>query len=342
MRSPVAKEKTLVNVDLQCFVVTWWLVQSPSFSSTVQLPKTPSLANTLTLPVCSKIKTSYRIVSLLLIHSVSSGLCCLDMYWKNKTSSCSIFWHPITSSGGARHFCKHGWTMDVVLSLGSFMTCGMPLILWGSFSSRQDFQTLLCFVFEGNRVLKDKGEIQYYYFYPLPSPLFFLLPSFHAAVEHLRKICLPLRKFPVKWASGKRKCESWGHSWNQALAWLLLCFKGDLGKILDISHKQHKKKLMLVIMRWSYDLSNLTMFFWYFQSRFSSLLPRSERGRGGGCRLQREDDPLVPITAKTGRPPCTPHCWLENTKLFFPLKDSGATPPRSPGSSISVRYKSGF
>lgn len=119
-----------------------------------------------------------------------------------------------------------------------FMTSGMPLKRCVSVSSDRDFQTFLsCFLFEGTGVLKDKGGIHYYYyFYPLPAPLFFLLPSFHAAVEHLRKTCLPLSKFPtnVNWASGKRKCESWGHSWNKALAWLhiilLLCFRHGLRK----------------------------------------------------------------------------------------------------------------
>lgn len=88
--------------------------------------------------------------------------------------------------------------MDAVLCLGSFMTSGMPLILWASVSSHQDFQTFLSnFLFEATGVLKDKGGIQYYYFYPSPAPLFFLLPGFHAAVEHLRKTRLPLSKFPT-------------------------------------------------------------------------------------------------------------------------------------------------
>lgn len=236
MGSPVANWKTLVHVDLPCFVVTCWLLPSPTCSDTVHLPQISSSANPLTLPVCSKIKTFYKIVSPLLSHCVSSALCYLDLYWE-KTSSCSAFWHPITNSGGARHFYKQGWTVDALLCSGSFMTSVMPLSLCASDSSHQDFQiSLSYFLFEGTRVLKDKGGIQYYYFYPLPAPLFFLLPSFHAAVEHLRKTCLPLSKFPtnVNWASGKRKCESWGHSWNQALAWLhiilLLCFKGHLEK----------------------------------------------------------------------------------------------------------------
>jgi len=88
--------------------------------------------------------------------------------------------------------------MDVVLCSGSFMTSGTPLILWASVSSHQDFQTFLSHIlFEGTGVLEDKGGIQYYYFYPLLAPLFFLLLSFHAAVEHLRKTCLPLSKFPT-------------------------------------------------------------------------------------------------------------------------------------------------
>lgn len=106
-------------------------------------------------------------------------------------------------------------------------------VSWSHHTRTSRFPYIL---FEGTKVLKEKGVLDNYYFYSLPAPVFFLLPSFHAAVEHLRKTCLPLSKFPtnVNWASGKRKCESWGHSWNQTLAWLhiilLLCFKGDLEK----------------------------------------------------------------------------------------------------------------
>lgn len=233
----------------------------------------------------------------MLLHCVSSALCYLDLYWK-KTSSCSAFWQPITNSGGARHFCKHGWTMDVVLCSGSFMTSGMPLILWASVSSHQDFQTCLSyFLFEGTGVLKDKGGIQCYYFYPLPAPLFFLLPSFHAAVEHLRKTCLPLSEFPTNanWASGKRKRESWGQSWNQALAWLhiilLLCFKGDL----------EKKNIYFPQTAWKeMNAGDHDMIMWSFKSRYvflvfsvvlfeSAAQIQTERGRmwGYGEKMTR-------------------------------------------------------
>lgn len=171
-------------------------------------------------------------------------------------------------------------------------------------------------LFEGTKALKDERVIQYYYFYPLPAPVFFLLPSFHAAVEHLRKTCLPLSKFPtnVNWASGKRKCESWGHSWNQTLAWLhiilLLCFKSDLQKkkVVYISHKEHKKEQILVIMRWSYDPSKLTVFLVFSVVLFESAAQiQAERGRmwdyeekmtrwcwpelilGGPCALYTDD-----------------------------------------------------
>lgn len=185
MGRQVSKWKTLVNIDLQHFVVTCWLVQSPFFSGTMHIPQTSSSANPPTLAVCSKLKTSNKIFFLLLSHCVSAALCYLDLYWKKNPSSRSAFQHPITNSGGARHFCKHGWTMDVVLCSGSLMVPGVPFIPCALVSSHQDFQTFLShFSFEGTGVLKNKGGIQYYYFYPLPAPLSFLLPSFHAAVEH--------------------------------------------------------------------------------------------------------------------------------------------------------------
>lgn len=94
----------------------------------------------------------HKIVSLLFSHHIFSALCSLVLYWKKTLE----FWHPITNSGGARHFCKHGWTMHVVLRPGSFMTSGKLLIQCALVSSHQDFQIFLCFIW-GNQSFKRQG-----------------------------------------------------------------------------------------------------------------------------------------------------------------------------------------
>lgn len=149
----------------------------------------------------SKIKTLHEVVLSLLSHALAA-LCYLDLCLKKAVA--------VLHSGIPLLILAE---LDISVNMAGkwilcfvpisatdfFMTSGMPFSRWVSVSSYQDFQTFLSyFLFEGTRVLKDKGGIQHYFFYPLPSSLFFLLPSFHAAVEHLRKTCLPLSKFPTK------------------------------------------------------------------------------------------------------------------------------------------------
>lgn len=149
MGSQVGKWKTLVNTDFQWFVVTCWLLQSPSFSGNENFSRCFPQQ---TLLLCqSALKTLQNCLPFVFtLHFLS------PVFFSSVLKKTLAFWHPITNSGGARHFCKHGWTMHVVLCSGSFMTSGKLLIQCALVSSHQDFQIFLRFIW-GNWSFKKQG-----------------------------------------------------------------------------------------------------------------------------------------------------------------------------------------